>query len=118
MVVAATVHWRAHAALALGAVLAEPLVMFPRRILPSVFDAVFGLYTCRRPLATGGAGGDPDHQTIVNLVSAGLGVRLGTQACASFSDRAWCGRPTCCASRSLDHHAPPAEPTWSGAQLR
>ena len=62
-----------HTALALGAVLAEPLVMFPRRILPSVYDAVFGLYHA--------AGRSPpvaqeaiQMQTIVNLVSAGLGV--------------------------------------------
>lgn len=59
--------------LSLAAVLAEPLVIFPRRILPSVYDAIFGLYH--------GAGQSPQvaqeaiqMQTIVNLVSAGLGV--------------------------------------------
>jgi DNA-binding transcriptional LysR family regulator len=43
----------ASAELTLDAVLAEPLVMFPRRILPSVFDAVCGLYHAagRWPLA-------------------------------------------------------------------
>lgn len=57
----------------LAAVLAEPLVMFPRRILPSLYDAIFGLYHA--------AGYSPkvvqeaiQMQTIVNLVSAGLGV--------------------------------------------
>jgi DNA-binding transcriptional LysR family regulator len=59
--------------LALIDVVQEPLVLFPRRILPSVFDALFGLYHA--------AGGAPQvaqeaiqMQTIVNLVSAGMGV--------------------------------------------
>jgi len=59
--------------LALGAVLAEPLVIFPRRIVPSLHDAIFGMYHA--------AGREPriaqeaiQMQTIVNLVSAGLGV--------------------------------------------
>lgn len=59
--------------LALDAVLAQPLVIFPRHIAPSLFDAVFALYH--------GAGRLPQvaqeaiqMQTIVNLVSAGLGV--------------------------------------------
>ncbi len=54
-------------------VLGEPLVIFPRRILPSLHDAVFGLYHA--------AGREPQvaqeaiqMQTIVNLVSAGLGL--------------------------------------------
>jgi DNA-binding transcriptional LysR family regulator len=59
--------------LALLDVIREPLVLFPRRILPSVFDALFGLYHA--------AGSAPrvaqeaiQMQTIVNLVSAGLGM--------------------------------------------
>jgi DNA-binding transcriptional LysR family regulator len=59
--------------LTLPRVLAEPLVIFPRRILPSLHDAVFGLYHA--------AGREPQvaqeaiqMQTIVNLVSAGLGL--------------------------------------------
>jgi DNA-binding transcriptional LysR family regulator len=59
--------------LTLSRVLAEPLVMFPRRILPSLHDAVFGVYHA--------AGREPQvaqeaiqMQTIVNLVSAGLGI--------------------------------------------
>jgi DNA-binding transcriptional LysR family regulator len=59
--------------LALPRVLAEPLVVFPRRILPSLHDALFGLYHA--------AGREPrvvqeaiQMQTIVNLVSAGLGL--------------------------------------------
>lgn len=59
--------------LALAAVLAEPIVMFPRRIVPSLHDAVFGMYHA--------AGREPriaqeaiQMQTIVNLVSGGLGL--------------------------------------------
>ena len=58
---------------ALADVLAEPLVIFPRRILPSLHDAVHALYR--------GAGRAPDiaqeaiqMQTIVNLVWGGVGV--------------------------------------------
>ncbi len=59
--------------IALQDVLAEPLVIFPRRILPSVYDAVFALYHAagRSPLIAQEA---IQMQTIVNLVSAGLGV--------------------------------------------
>lgn len=60
-------------ALSLAAVLAEPLVMFPRRILPSLHDAIFGMYhaACRTPVVAQDA---IQMQTIVNLVSAGLGL--------------------------------------------
>lgn len=61
------------ARLALPAVLREPLVMFPRRILPSLHDALFGMYHAagREPLIAQEA---IQMQTIVNLVSAGLGL--------------------------------------------
>jgi DNA-binding transcriptional LysR family regulator len=59
--------------LKLAHVLALPLVIFPRRIVPSLHDAIFGIYRQ--------AGSAPtvaqeaiQMQTIVNLVSAGLGV--------------------------------------------
>jgi DNA-binding transcriptional LysR family regulator len=55
------------------AVASEPLVIFPRTIAPSLFDAVLGAYRAR--------GHTPriaqeaiQMQTIVNLVSAGIGV--------------------------------------------
>ena len=61
------------AAPTLQEVLDQPLVIFPRRIAPSLHDAVFGLYH--------GAGAVPvvaqeaiQMQTIVNLVAAGFGV--------------------------------------------
>ena len=54
-------------------VLEEPLVIFPRRIVPSIHDAIFAMYHA--------AGRSPNvaqeaiqMQTIVNLVAAGLGV--------------------------------------------
>jgi DNA-binding transcriptional LysR family regulator len=59
--------------LQLDAVLEQPLVIFPRRILPSLHDAIFGLYHAhgRTPHIAQEA---IQMQTIVNLVSAGLGV--------------------------------------------
>ncbi|VWX63023.1 Hca operon transcriptional activator HcaR [Burkholderiales bacterium 8X] len=57
----------------LAAALEEPLVIFPRRIVPSLHDAVLGLYHA--------AGRSPriaqeaiQMQTIVNLVWGGLGI--------------------------------------------
>lgn len=67
-------HALAHArTLPLARVLAEPLVMFPRRILPSLHDALFGLYHAagREPVVAQEA---IQMQTIVNLVAAGLGL--------------------------------------------
>lgn len=53
--------------------LCEPLVIFPRRIVPSLYDAIFALYHAAGclPVVTQEA---IQMQTIVNLVSAGLGV--------------------------------------------
>jgi len=69
--------------LSLARVLAEPLVVFPRRILPSLHDAVFGVYHA--------AGREPQvaqeaiqMQTIVNLVSAGLGIAWVPQSVREF----------------------------------
>lgn len=59
--------------LVLDEVLAEPLVIFPRRIVPSLFDAIFARYhaaACLPVVAQEAI----QMQTIVNLVSAGLGV--------------------------------------------
>ena len=63
--------------------LACPLVIFPRRIAPSLHDAIFGLYH--------GAGAVPvvaqqanQMQTIVNLVSAGLGVAWVPESVRQF----------------------------------
>ena len=71
------------ARLTLAAVLGEPLVIFPRHIVPSLFDAIFALYH--------GAGRSPQvaqeaiqMQTIVNLVSAGLGVAWVPESVRQF----------------------------------
>jgi DNA-binding transcriptional LysR family regulator len=77
-------HPLAHAPrLSLAAVLREPLVLFPRRILPSLHDALFGMYHA--------AGCEPriaqeaiQMQTIVNLVSAGLGLAWVPQSVRGF----------------------------------
>jgi DNA-binding transcriptional LysR family regulator len=54
-------------------VLAEPLVLFPRRLVPSLHDAILGLYQAagRLPQVAQEA---IQMQTIVNLVWGGLGV--------------------------------------------
>ena len=67
----------------LKALLGEPLVMFPRRILPSVHDAVFKLYHAagRAPQVAQEA---IQMQTIVNLVSAGLGIAWVPQSVRQF----------------------------------
>jgi DNA-binding transcriptional LysR family regulator len=59
--------------LSMARVLEQPLVIFPRRILPSLHDAIFGMYHAagREPLIAQEA---IQMQTIVNLVSAGLGL--------------------------------------------
>jgi DNA-binding transcriptional LysR family regulator len=55
------------------AIAAEPLVIFPRRIAPSLFDAVLATY--RAQGATPRIAQEAiQMQTIVNLVSAGMGV--------------------------------------------
>lgn len=59
--------------LTLRDVLDEPLVMFPRRILPSLHDAVFDLYR-EQGVAPVVAQEAIQMQTIVNLVWGGIGV--------------------------------------------
>ena len=57
----------------LDKLLVEPLIIFPRRIVPSLFDAIFSMYHAveRSPQIAQEA---IQMQTIVNLVSAGLGI--------------------------------------------
>ncbi|MDM7941731.1 MAG: LysR family transcriptional regulator [Hydrogenophaga sp.] len=68
---------------ALKHLLDEPLVIFPRRILPSLFDAIFALYNTagRVPQVAQEA---IQMQTIVNLVSAGLGMAWVPQSVRQF----------------------------------
>jgi DNA-binding transcriptional LysR family regulator len=69
--------------LSFSAVLAEPLVIFPRRILPSLHDAIFGMYHAagRTPQVAQEA---IQMQTIVNLVSAGLGLAWVPESVRQF----------------------------------
>jgi DNA-binding transcriptional LysR family regulator len=71
------------ARLSLAAVLAEPLVIFPRRIVPSLYDAIFGLYHAsgREPRIAQEA---IQMQTIVNLVAAGLGLAWVPESVREF----------------------------------
>ena len=63
----------AQPALHLADVAAEPLVIFPRQIAPSLYDAVLAAY--RAHGATPQIGQEAiQMQTIVNLVSAGMGL--------------------------------------------
>jgi DNA-binding transcriptional LysR family regulator len=68
---------------ALAKVLIEPLVIFPRRIVPSLHDAIFSLYheSGRVPQIAQEA---IQMQTIVNLVSAGLGVAWVPESVRQF----------------------------------
>jgi len=59
--------------------LAQPLVIFPRTATPSLYDAVIAFYH-RHGAAPVIAQRATQMQTIVNLVSAGLGVALVPQA--------------------------------------
>jgi DNA-binding transcriptional LysR family regulator len=61
------------ASVPLADVLAEPLVIFPRRIVPSLHDAIFALYHAAG-IVPRVAQEAIQMQTIVNLVWGGLGV--------------------------------------------
>ncbi|MBP7453129.1 MAG: LysR family transcriptional regulator [Ottowia sp.] len=67
----------------LESVLAEPLVMFPRRLLPSLYDGVMAVYqACGQvPHVTQDA---IQMQTIVNLVAGGIGVAWVPESVTQF----------------------------------
>ncbi|VTU19263.1 Hca operon transcriptional activator [Variovorax sp. SRS16] len=67
----------------LAAALGEPLVIFPRRIVPSLHDAIFGLYHAagRAPVIAQEA---IQMQTIVNLVWGGLGIAWVPESVMQF----------------------------------
>lgn len=66
-----------------AALLREPLVIFPRTIAPSLYDAVLAFYH-RHGVTPVIAQEAIQMQTIVNLVSAGLGLALVPQAMRSL----------------------------------
>lgn len=71
------------AKLTLARVLDEPLVLFPRRIVPSLHDAILAMYHAagRSPSVAQEA---IQMQTIVNLVSAGLGLAWVPESVRQF----------------------------------
>ena len=69
--------------LSLPDLLDQPLVIFPRRIVPSLYDAIFAMYHAAGQLPRV-AQEAIQMQTIVNLVSAGLGVAWVPQSVRQF----------------------------------
>ena len=108
--------------LTLARVLAEPLVIFPRRIVPSLHDAIFALYHAagRVPQVAQEA---IQMQTIVNLVWGGLGVAwVPRERARSSSGRAWSTAPrrvrAARAGATARCRCRPAKPAWSGRPRR
>ncbi|MFM9901602.1 MAG: LysR substrate-binding domain-containing protein, partial [Polaromonas sp.] len=94
--------------------LALPVVIFPRRIVPSLYDAIFAMYHA--------AGESPrvaqeaiQMQTIVNLVSAGLGVAWVPQSVQQFQRPGVVYRPMPPASKNAKNALPGCETSlvWS-----
>ena len=59
--------------------LAQPLIVFPRETAPSLYDALLAFYH-RHGVAPAIAQEAVQMQTIVNLVSAGMGIALVPRA--------------------------------------
>ena len=69
--------------LTLNDLLGQPLVIFPRNILPSLYDAIFAMYHAAGQLPRV-AQEAIQMQTIVNLVSAGLGIAWVPESVRQF----------------------------------
>ncbi len=69
--------------LTLKDLLGQPLVIFPRSILPSLYDAIFAMYHAAGQLPRV-AQEAIQMQTIVNLVSAGLGIAWVPESVRQF----------------------------------
>ena len=96
--------------------LTEPLVIFPRRIAPSLYDAIFAMYHAagRTPQVVQDA---IQMQTIVNLVSAGLGAAWVPGSVRQFQRTGVVYREV----RPMQRQPIPVCETslvWSGASLR
>jgi DNA-binding transcriptional LysR family regulator len=86
-------------------VLAQPLVIFPRTATPSLYDAVLAFY--HRQGATPTIAQEATQmQTIVNLVSAGLGIALVPRAVTQLQRPGVLYRPL---PAALAAHAPHGE---------
>jgi len=78
-----TLAWARAPRLRAREILAQPLVIFPRVITPSLFDAVLAFY--HRQGATPAIAQEAiQMQTIVNLVSAGIGIAWVPQSVMQF----------------------------------
>ena len=88
-------------------VLAQPLVIFPRSATPSLYDAVLAFYQ-RHGVSPTIAQQATQMQTIVNLVSAGLGIALVPQAVTQLQRPGVVYRPL---PAALAADAPGAETT-------
>lgn len=69
--------------LSLADLLDQPLVIFPRRIVPSLYDAIFAMYHAAGQLPQVSQEAI-QMQTIVNLVSAGLGIAWVPESVRQF----------------------------------
>ena len=85
--------------------LAQPLVIFPRSATPSLYDAVLAFYH-RHGVTPSIAQQATQMQTIVNLVSAGLGLALVPQALTQLQRPGVVYRPL---PTALAGHAPHCE---------
>ena len=85
---------------------AQPLVSFPRRIVPSLYDAVLSMYTDAGQLPVV-AQEAIQMQTIVNLVSAGLGVAWVPASVQQFQRSGVVYRQVQGAGRGVDRIAVP-----------
>jgi DNA-binding transcriptional LysR family regulator len=101
------------AQLHLDDVLAQPLVIFPRRILPSLHDAIFSLYHSANQLPHV-AQEAIQMQTIVNLVSAGLGLAWVPESVRQFQRPGVVYRPVL-AAPGLDIPGCETSLVWPGA---
>jgi DNA-binding transcriptional LysR family regulator len=88
-------------------VLDQPLVIFPRSATPSLYDAVLAFYQ-RHGVTPAIAQQATQMQTIVNLVSAGLGIALVPQAVTQLQRPGVVYRPL---PAALAADAPRAETT-------
>ncbi len=79
-------------ALRVEELLRQPLIVFPRRSAPSLYDAILSLYHrhCATPTFAQEA---IQMQTIINLVSAGLGIALVPEVVSRFRRRGVRYRP-------------------------
>ena len=108
-----TLPWAAAKRLRPADVLAQPLVIFPRAITPSLFDAVLAFYH-RQGITPAIAQEAIQMQTIVNLVSAGLGLALVPKAVTQLQRAGVVYRPL---PAALAASAPQCETSlvWPGA---